>query len=380
MSTTTISDVRISVHRRREPFLPDRPGSGVFGILTIVTEGGAEGTSFFSGAGAVPAHAARVLADQVRDQLLGADALDTGIIWQRLWRQERTLGSVVIGAVDVALWDIVGSVAGLPVHRLLGTAQSSLPVYISSWVHERPEDYVEEALHYQALGFTGYKLHPPLQGRTMYGRDVPFEADLAAYRAVREAVGPDMALMADSPAVYSYAQALRVGRLLEELDYEWFEDPLPPDDILGYERLRQHLRIPLLATEMTAGGPYNYAQWITSRATDYLRGDVFFKGGITALSKIARTAEVFRLGFELHDGFNALGNVAGAHVAFAAPNAGWFEVLTVQPTGVYGLDNFSYGLAEPMRIEHGRLLPPTGPGLGQAIDWELIRAGIIAEL
>ncbi|WP_188726492.1 enolase C-terminal domain-like protein [Pseudoclavibacter endophyticus] len=375
---TTITDVRIAVHRSEQPFLPDKPGSGTFGVLTIATDGGVEGHTFFSGAGSVPDHAARVLAENVRGQLIGLDALDTGIVWQRLWRQERTLGSVVIGAVDVALWDIVGKVAGLPVHRMLGTAKTSLPVYISSWVHERPEDYAEEALHYRELGFTGYKLHPPVQGRTMYGRDVPVEADLAAYRAVREAVGPDMALMADSPFVYSFEEALRVGRLLEDLEYTWFEDPLPPDDIAGYERLRRHLRIPLLATEMTPGGPYNYAQWVTHQATDYLRGDVFFKGGITALTKIARTAEVFRLGFELHDGFNAIGNVAGAHVAFSAPNAGWFEVLTVQPTGVYGLDNFSYGLTEPMRIENGALHAPTGPGLGQPIDWERINAGIVA--
>lgn len=376
---TRISDVQVVLHKKSGPFTGSTSASGTFGVLTIVTESGVRGHSFVGGAGSIPEQAVRTIADYVRPQLLEADALDTGVIWQRLWRQERTLGSVVIGAVDVALWDIVGKVAQLPVHRLLGTARSTIPVYISSWVHERPEDYAEEAAHYQSLGFTGYKLHPPTQAQTMYGRDVPFEEDIAAVRAVRAAVGPSMKLMADSPFVYSYEQALTFGRVLEELDYLWYEDPLPPDDIYGYERLRKHLRIPILATEMTGGGPYNYAQWILRGATDYLRGDVFFKGGITALMKIARTAEVFRLGFELHDGFNALGNVAGAHVAMATPNAGWYEVLTVQPTGTYGLEAFGYGLAEPLRIENGVLHAPTGVGLGAEIDWDLIRAGTIGE-
>jgi len=375
---TRIAEVRVALHKSAQPFVPGTT-AGTFAVLTIVTESGVEGTAFVSGAQVPPEASARAIADIVRPQLIGTNALDTGILWQRLWQQERALGSVAIGAVDVALWDIVGKVAGLPVHRLLGTARTTIPVYISSWLHERPEDYVAEALHYRAAGFTGYKLHPPTQYRSRAGRHVPLEVDIRTARLVREAVGPDMTLMSDSPGVYTYEEALKFGRVLEELDYRWYEDPLPPDDIFGYERLRRHLHIPILATEMTNGGPYNYAQWILRGATDYLRGDVAFKGGITALVKIARTSEVFRLGFELHDGFNALGNVAGANVVMAIPNAGWFEVLTVQPTGTYGLDNFSYGLAEPLRIEGGLLYAPTGPGLGAQIDWELIRGGLVAE-
>ncbi|HWL60563.1 MAG TPA: enolase C-terminal domain-like protein [Microbacteriaceae bacterium] len=122
------------------------------------------------------------------------------------------------------------------------------------------------------------------------------------------------------------------------------------------------------------------AQWILHGATDYLRGDVAFKGGITAIQKIAHTAEVFRLGFEIHDGFNATGNVAGAHLAMAIPNAQYFEILTIQDTGVYGFEHFGYGLAEPLEIVGGNVLAPTGPGLGRAIDHELIRAGIVATL
>jgi len=373
-----ISHVRVALHRSERPFTAGGAG-GAFGVLTIGTDDGLEGTVFVSGAQTAPETDVRLLADIVRPQLIGLEALDIGAIWTRLWRQERALNTVVIGAVDTALWDIAGKAAGLPIHRLLGTIRHEVPAYISSWNHERPEDYAAEAVHYQGLGFTAYKYHPPTQGRMRGKGDVPLAEDIRTARLVREAVGPDMKLMHDSPLVYTYEEALTMGRVLEELDYHWYEDPLPPDDIYGYQRLRQQLRIPILATEMTGGGPYNYAQWILAGATDYLRGDVAFKGGITALMKIAHAAEVFRLGFELHDGFNATGNVAGAHVIMAVPNAQFFEILTVQDTGVYGLDHFGYGLAEPLAIEQGVLKAPTGSGLGHTLDWERIEAGIVAE-
>lgn len=374
---TRIREVRVALHERARPFVTGRPATQ-FGVLTIETESGIEGTAFVGGAQTSPALVSRAIAEIVRPQLIGLDALDIGAIWAKLWPQERMLTTVAIGAVDTALWDILGKVAGLPIHRLLGTVRHSIPAYISSWNHDRPEDYAEEAAHYQSLGFTAYKFHPPTQARTFRGIDVPLSEDIRTARLVREAVGPDMKLMHDSPRVYTYEEALTMGKVLEELDYYWYEDPLPADDIYGYERLRKQLHIPILATEMTGGGPYNYAQWILHGATDYLRGDVAFKGGITALQKIAHTAEVFRLGFELHDGFNATGNVAGAHVAMASPNAQYFEILTVQDTGVYGFDNFGYGLAEPLEIVGGRVLAPSGPGLGRAIDHDLINSGIIA--
>ncbi len=365
------------MHERRKPAAPGTTGGGIV-LLTITTEGGLESTVFVSGAGSNAEANARLLADVVRPQLIGEDALGIQRIWERLWRQQQALGTVVIGAVDTALWDIAGQQAGLPLHQLLGSRRTEVAAYVSSWLHEHPEDYAAEAAHYREQGFTAYKFHPPTQFRNRGGRDVPLAADVATARLVREAVGDEMTLMSDSPNVYSYEEALRFGRELEALDYHWYEDPLPADDIFGYTRLRRHLRIPILATEMTAGGPFNYAQWITSGATDYLRGDVAFKGGITPLMKIAHTAEVFRLGFELHDGFNATGNVAGAHVAMAT-HTSYFEVLTIQPTGTYGFESFGYGLETPLKIVGGRLHAPEGPGLGHKLDWPLLESGIVAE-
>jgi len=93
------------------------------------------------------------------------------------------------------------------------------------------------------------------------------------------------------------------------------EDPLPALDIHGYRRLGQNLRIPLMATEVTPGGLQELTHWIVSEATDYVRGDVVIKGGITGLMKIAHLGEAFNLPCEIHDGYNAMNNVATAKMS-----------------------------------------------------------------
>jgi L-alanine-DL-glutamate epimerase-like enolase superfamily enzyme len=148
-------------------------------------------------------------------------------------------------------------------------------------------------------------------------------------------------------------------------------------DIHGYHRLKQNLRIPLMATEMTPGGLQELAHWIVSEATDYVRGDVVIKGGITGLMKIAHLGEAFNLPCEIHDGYNAMNNVANLHVAMAIDNCDWFEVLPFNRTGDYTLEHLSYGLAGfPVIDSHGDIHAPTGPGLGVDVDWELINASV----
>ena len=162
-----------------------------------------------------------------------------------------------------------------------------------------------------------------------------------------------MTLMLDSSWAYSYADALRVGQAIEDLGYYWYEDPLPDRDIHGYVRLARHLSIPLLATEITPGGLEALPPWITSGATDFLRGDVVIKGGITGLVKIAHLAEAFGMNCEIHDSYNALNNVAALHVAMAVHNCDWLEVLAFTAAGDPSLEHWNYGLAEPFRVDPG---------------------------
>lgn len=376
-----ITDIRILVHQRTTPFiLAGFPRVVEEAVLTVETDEGIRGYNFLS---PPQPDVTKQLISIVKPRLLGRNPLDIGAIWAELGAR-RDLDPVVQGYVDVALWDIAGKAAGLPVHRLLGTVRTEIPAYASSWVHGSLGEYVDEVAAYRDQGFDGYKIHPPSMGTpsrqgAVTGQRV--NTDAAVYSAVRNAVGPDYVLFADPFFGYSYPQALRIGRLLQDLNYEWFEDPLPADDLYGYARLRQQLSIPLMATELVTGGLTGITPWAAEGVTDYLRGDVVLKGGITGLIKIAHLAEAFHLNCELHDGYNALNNLAVLHVALAIPNCDWYEVLVPHNPGDYNLDALSWGLVEPITIDSdGMARPPDRPGLGIDVDWDVVQAGKIAEL
>jgi L-alanine-DL-glutamate epimerase-like enolase superfamily enzyme len=379
-----ITDVRVVIHQRKLGFVGGPPLPPIdtmpIGVLQVLTDDGVEGNCFLGGPVSVELQATQIV-KVLKSLLVGRDPLDIGVLWSAMWKRRANASPFAIGAVDVALWDIAGKVAGLPIHRLLGTYRTKVPAYISSWVHRTPEDYVAEALHYQAEGWAGYKLHPLTQLR-MFGLapQMSVDVDIETCRQIRDAVG-DWCLMLDSAWAYSYDEALRVGRAIEELGFHWYEDPLQADDIYGYTKLREKLDIMIVATELTEGGLGAMPPWITARATDALRGDVMLKGGLTPLMKIAHLAEAFGLNCEVHDGFTSLGNAACLHAVMAMPNCEMFEIITINAPGTYGLDHLNYGLAEPFEFDaDNNILAPTRPGLGHAIDWELINSGLIGEV
>jgi L-alanine-DL-glutamate epimerase-like enolase superfamily enzyme len=274
------------------------------------------------------------------------------------------MGSImrVIGAIDVALWDLAGKAAGVPIHKLMGSYRESVPAYASSAVFETVEEYVEEAVHYKALGWSAYKIHPPAVATR----------DIKICEAVRSAVGDDYRLMLDSTWSYDYPDALRVGRAVEALDFYWYEDPLPFDDLYGYVKLKQVLSIPLMATEMPSLGPTSYAPWIMQQATDYLRGDVAIKGGLTSCLKTAHLAEAFQMNYEVHHGGNSLNNVANLHLIMAISNCEYFEVLLPDTVQKHGLINDIEVDANGLVHAHQQ------PGLGAEIDFELIEHNKVA--
>jgi L-alanine-DL-glutamate epimerase-like enolase superfamily enzyme len=167
---------------------------------------------------------------------------------------------------------------------------------------------------------------------------------------------------------------LAVGRAIEEMNFYWYEDPLADDDLMGCIKLREKLSIPLMATEYSPGGFTNYVPWILNKATDYLRGDVAVKGGITALLKTAHLAEAFGMNYEIHHGGNSLNNWANLHVILAIKNTTYFEVLL--PSGAQ-----KYGIIDDLTPDFsGMIHAPTEPGLGAKIDFDLIKAKTVEVL
>lgn len=344
--------------------LSNRSGRSELGLLTLRTDEGIEGHAFLGSAMRPAGLEARALAEGLGPLLLGQNPLDRERLYDLMRKWSRTFTQRPLGTADVALWDIAGKVAGLPIHRLLGTWRTAIPAYASSQKLASAAEYVEQALHFKALGYAAYKIHPVGDAAQ----------DVAVCEAVRLAVGDDYPLMLDASFAYRFDEAVRVGRAIEALGFRWYEDPLTEHDVYNYAKLRQRLDIPIMATELPPGGPDTYPVWITERATDYLRGDSAIKGGITGMVKAAHLAEAFNLQYEIHHGGNSIHNMAGLHVAMALRNCEYFEVLLP-------VESHRYGLCTDLAVDAGGLVrAPEGPGLGVEIDFDLIRRNTISVL
>ena len=346
------------------PDIPFSSGSCTLGLLAIDTDEGLTGHAFLGAANRGAEVDGPNLIALLKPVVMGQNPLDRERLYHRLWGRGRAPLTQAIGAIDVALWDLAGKIAGLPIHQLLGSYRDRLPAYASSQVLTSTEEYVEQALHYKSNGWQAYKLHPPH----------PWKQDIKVCTAVRKAVGDDYPLMLDATWTYDYPAAVRVGHAIQELDFHWYEDPLSEWNIQGYVKLKQQVRVPVMATEMPWGGFDQYSPWLLAQATDYLRGDVCFKGGITTCIKTAHLAEAFGMNYEIHHGCNSLNNVANLHIAMAIRNCEFFEVLLPDEVN-------KFGLVEDITVDSkGLVHAPTGPGLGAKIDFDRIRHGTTAVL
>ena len=333
-------------------------------VITLTTDAGLRGTS--CGFGGLDSRAtARAFAQLApffldRDPLAHEQNLREFAQYDRRWNLSPIY---TYGPFDVACWDLAGQVAGLPVHRMIGQAHERLPVYASSMFLDSVDDYVAEADRVRSDGFAAYKIHPP----------GPAAVDIEVYRAVRDAVGPDFALMADPVATHSFTEAVRVGRELEALDYHWFEEPLQDYDIASLARLSSELDIPVAGAEPIAGGSLLTTQYLTSGALDIVRADVSWRGGITSVRKTAHIAEAFGVPCELHTTIYHPLEIANLQCALTISNTTYFEVL-------YPLDRYNFGLLEPLDIREGFIYPPQTPGIGARYDWDAIDAATVEML
>src|SRR6201988_5405508 len=339
-------------------------GKSDLGLLALTTDEGMTGNAFLGPSSNPASLDGPGLIRFLKPILLDQTPLDSERLNRLLWGRARAATVRAIRACDIARWDIAGKAAGLPIHRLIGTTRDHIAAYASSEIHGSPEAYVDQSRHSQSTVWRAYKIHPPQSWRD----------DIKVCEAVRKAVGDDYTIMLDSTWSYRYEEALRVGRAIEEMGFYWYEDPLADQDIYNYVKLKQKLDIPILATEYPIGGLDSYVPWILERATDFLRGDVAVKGGITTLIKTAHLAEAFRMNFQGHHGGNSLNNVANLHVIASIRNTTFFEVLLPDGAQKYGLEH------DIVVGRDGMVHVPSGPGLGAAIDFKLIERKKIAVL
>jgi len=261
-------------------------------------------------------------------------------------------------AVDNCLWDILGKAVNLPVYQLLGAYKDRVRAYASSQHLKTVGAFVADLQHAKGEGFTAYKIHPP----ELPDGGADYKLDIEVAKAVRQSAGDNFTLLFDSVGVYTREEAMKVGRVLDQLGFVSFEDPMPTTDIEGLAQLAQALDVPITIGEFIFS-PYDYAEYIRRGACDIVRFVVDNIGGITGGMKVARLAECFGMECQPHNWGTALDHAVHFHCELAMPNAVWFEMT--QPQGITDLPYFK----DKIRIDQDGYVPaPTKPGLGYEID------------
>ncbi len=334
----------------------DRPGSddgrglnrSFSCLLRILTDDGVEGH------GLVPSRG-RATIDVVErrfgDVLLGHDPLNSEFLWERMWDIDRLEEFPIYaqGIADLALWDLKGKVANLPVYKLAGGYRDEIPAYASTTSFDTEKEYFEVIDAALEEGYVSIKLH-------LRYRDVKTNAKLC--KAIRKHVGDDVELTLDASAMWDYTDSLWFGRRLEELEFLWYEEPMREFDLESYAKLCTDLDIPVLAAETPDGVHWNAGEFIRRGACDIMRTSTHYKAGITGGLKVAHLAESYGMYAEVHGG-----GLANLHLALAIPNNRYYEDLVISPKQVH--DTASRGV--PMK--NGMVRVPEGSvGLGLDLD------------
>jgi len=341
-------------------------------MLRIATEEGPQGFAF----GPPEVIRAHVIEAFARKVLIGQNAFDRERLWQDLVHWQRgsagQLTDRALALIEQALWDLAGRALELPVHKLIGGYRDKVPAYGSTMCGDElkgglatPDDYAAFAEQLVARGYKAIKLHtwmPPVS----FAPDT--KMDVRACAAVREAVGPDIALMLDGYHWYSRTDAFYIGRELQRLDFAWFEEPMVEDSAESYAWLAANLDIPVLGPETVAGKHYSRASWVKNASCDILRAGVAGVGGIGPCLKVAHLADAFGMDCEVHG--NGAANLA---VVGAIKNCRWYERGLLHPFLDYDeVPAYLNSLVDPMDNE-GFVHLSQKPGLGEDINFEYIR-------
>lgn len=284
-------------------------------------------------------------AKEIAPLLLGEDPSDIGRVWDKLVAAGASggptgLSAQAVGAVDVGLWDLKAKRANLPLAKLLGAHRDEVSCYTTSGGSlSAPVNQVIENSHRALENGSG-------------GVSIAVARDVGRVRAVREALGDDVHVMADADQHWSRVDAARYGRRLDDLDLTWLAAPLDARDVEGHAALSTTLSTPVAAGASSTGVEEHW-RLMTSAAADVLTPDATLVGGITPFLRIATLAAQHhltlapRFATELH-----------VHLAAAYPGDAWVEHV----------DWLSPLFSESLTVEDGAVLVPEAPGIGLTLS------------
>jgi L-alanine-DL-glutamate epimerase-like enolase superfamily enzyme len=343
-----------------------QPDDCVHTLVAVHTDEGVVGVGSVFTTDALVRAALEVLEPLYR----GENALEPERVSEKLRQNTFWLGrggsiTHAISGIDIALWDILGKVSGQPVGRLLGGRYRERVRPYASILMEQPQPLADKLMSYKAQGFRAFKM-----GWGPFGR-VSNDLDEAIVLAAREAVGDDTLLMVDaggSDAFWKqgYKWALRTAEMLADYDVAWFEEPLKPDALDDYVKLRNAAPLPIAGGEVLTRRQA-FQPWLSAGAFDIVQPDVTKVGGITESRRIGLMAEEYGVRYIPHGWNTGVGVAADLQLASAFPETDLVEYLTGSPY----VDEIVQG---GWSLDPDGMLPiPNKPGLGITLDAAAIR-------
>jgi len=311
---------------------------------------------------------AQVVENILGPLVIGGSPFDVELLWEKMYRSTINIGRKgmvveAISGIDIALWDIMGKATKQPVYNLLGgKTRSRLKAYASSlYAMKKPETLAEIASGYVKDGYSAMKMrfgYGPLDGRPGMAKNIEL------VKTIRDAIGYDIDLMADAYMGWTAQYAIDMLRKLEPFELTWVEEPVIPDDIEGYARIRRESRTAV------AGGEHEFTRWgfrelIERRAVDYVQLDVNRVGGITEARKIVGMAQAFNLPVIPH-----AHNYHNLHLVMAHANMPWAEFFPhTERDGDTFFSELFHG--EPTVVD-GHITLSDKPGFGVELNEEVV--------
>lgn len=325
----------------------------------------------------------RVIHDILAPMLIGTNPLDIEGHWKDMFQAMNYHGFAgsemrAVSGIDIALWDILGKLTGLPLYRLLGgRVREEIPIYNTCVSHgafddmtrslQNPGDLASELL---GEGIKAMKIWPfdelsiRSNGQSISASDL--EKGVSVFRAIRQAVGEEIEIALEGHACWNLPSAIRIARAVEPYNPMWLEDLIPADSIAALTELRRSTKTPLCVSERLFTR-FQFAPVLQQAAADIIMPDICWVGGISEIMKIASLASVYGLPIAPHNCGGPVQTMAYSHVCTAVPN-----LYILETVRSFYKTYYSEMVTHSPLIQNGSLFASERPGLGTELRTEFL--------